>query len=109
MNFGMSFWYFYSKWGVIEEPDDEWFSIQNYVCTGGIGRTQNLNALAVGLGLENTEYEPEQFPGLIYRPASRDCVVLIFATGKVVLTGARDLEIAEATFEELRQQLSEFV
>jgi len=98
-----------SEMGVIEEPDDEWFSIQNYVCTGEIGRTQNLNALAIRLGLENTEYEPEQFPGLIYRPESRDCVVLIFATGKVVLTGARELEIAEVTFEELRQQLSEFV
>lgn len=97
-----------SEMGVIEEPDDEWFSIQNYVCTGIIGRTQNLNALAIGLGLENTEYEPEQFPGLIYRPESRNCIVLIFATGKVVLTGARDLLIAEETFEELRQQLSEF-
>jgi len=49
--------------GVIETPDDEWFDIQNYVCTAEIGRTQNLNALAIGLGLANTEYEPERFPG----------------------------------------------
>jgi transcription initiation factor TFIID TATA-box-binding protein len=65
-----------SEMGVIDEPEDEWFSIQNYVCTGEIGTAQNLNALAIGLGLENTEYEPEQFPGLIYRPESHDCVVL---------------------------------
>ena len=98
-----------SEMGVIAEPDDEWFSIQNYVCTGEVGSTQNLSALATGLGLENTEYEPEQFPGLIYRPVSGDCVVLIFATGKVVITGARDLQTAETSFEELRHRLSDFV
>jgi len=98
-----------SEMGVIAEPDDEWFSIQNYVCTGEMGRTQNLNALAIGLGLENTEYEPEQFPGLIYRPEHRECTLLIFATGKVVITGARDIQAAEDTFEELRQQLNEFI
>lgn len=91
---------------VIEQPEDEWFSIQNYVCTGELSESQNLSALAIGLGLEKTEYEPEQFPGLIYRPEYQDCVVLIFATGKVVLTGARDLQTAEATFEELQQELS---
>jgi transcription initiation factor TFIID TATA-box-binding protein len=98
-----------SDMDVIGEPDDVWFSIQNYVCTGELGSTQNLSALAIGLGLENTEYEPEQFPGLIYRPESRECVMLIFATGKVVITGARDLQIAEDTFKALRQQLSELV
>lgn len=98
-----------SEMGVIDEPEDEWFSIQNYVCTGEIGTAQNLNALAIGLGLENTEYEPEQFPGLIYRPESHDCVVLVFATGKVVLTGAKDLHTAEATFDELQRELSEIV
>lgn len=91
---------------VVEQPEDEWFSIQNYVCTGELGEAQNLNALAIGLGLEKTEYEPEQFPGLIYRPDSGDCVVLIFATGKVVLTGAKEFEIAESEFEELRDTLS---
>jgi len=98
-----------SERGIIEKPDDEWFEIQNFVCTAEIGWTQNLSALALGLGLENTEYEPEQFPGLIYRPVSRDCVVLIFASGKVVLTGAADLKIVEGTFEEPREQLSDLV
>lgn len=97
-----------SDMGVIEQSEDEWFSIQNYVCIGELDETQNLNALAIGLGLEKTEYEPEQFPGLIYRPDSRDCVVLIFATGKVVITGASEFETAEQTFEELQVTLSEY-
>ncbi len=97
----------FSEMNVIEESKDEWFAIQNYVCTAELGETQNLNALAIGLGLAKTEYEPEQFPGLIYRPSSRNCVVLIFATGKVVITGAREFETAERTFDELRETLSE--
>jgi transcription initiation factor TFIID TATA-box-binding protein len=99
----------FSDMDVIEESEDEWFAIQNYVCTAELGETQNLNALAIGLGLEKTEYEPEQFPGLIYRPDSADCVVLIFATGKVVITGAKELEMAEKTFGELRETLSEII
>jgi transcription initiation factor TFIID TATA-box-binding protein len=97
-----------SNMGVVEQSADEWFSIQNYVCTGELGETQNLSALAIELGLEKTEYEPEQFPGLIYRPDTRDCVVLIFATGKVVITGAKELETAKRTFEELRDTVAEF-
>lgn len=99
----------FSDMGVIDEPDDEWFSMQNYVCTAEVGRNLDLNALAIGLGFENTEYEPEQFPGLIYRPGSHDCVILVFATGQVVITGSRDLETSEQAFEEFRDTLSEFL
>lgn len=98
---------FFNDLGVVEKPEDEWFSVQNYVCTGDLEGAQNLNALAIGLGLERTEYEPEQFPGLIYRPDSGDCVVLIFATGRVVITGARECEIAEQAFNQLQDTLSE--
>lgn len=97
-----------SNMGVIEQSADKWFSIQNYVCTGELGETQNLNALTIDLGLEKSEYEPEQFPGLIYRPDTRDCVVLIFATGKAVITGAKELETAKRAFEELRDTVAEF-
>lgn len=100
---------FFADLGVLEEPEDEWFSVQNYVCTGDLEGTQNLNALAIGLGLERTEYEPEQFPGLIYRPDSRDCVILIFATGRVVVTGAREVKIAEGAFKQLQETLSEYL
>ena len=96
----------FSNVGVINESEDEWFSMQNYVCTAEVGQNLNLNALAIGLGLEKTEYEPEQFPGLIHRPSSQDCVILVFATGRVVITGSRDLETAEQAFEEFRDTLS---
>lgn len=80
---------------IIPETGDEWYSIQNYVCMADIGQELNLSALAIGLGLEVTEYEPEQFPGLVYRLTDYDCVLLVFASGKVIITGTTDVESAE--------------
>ena len=39
--------------------------------------------------LGKTMYEPEQFPGLIYRMAEPKVVILLFASGKLVCTGAK--------------------
>jgi transcription initiation factor TFIID TATA-box-binding protein len=47
----------------------------------------NLNALAVDLG--NTEYEPEQFPGLVYKLPGTRATFLLFSNGKIVCTGTR--------------------
>ena len=95
--------------GMISGPEDEWFRIQNLVCTAELDESLNLNALAIGLGLENTEYEPEQFPGLIYRPPGADSVVLLFASGRVVITGSPNLDAAEQTFAALRDEVTELV
>ncbi len=93
--------------GMIETPDDDWFRIQNLVCTGELYRSLNLSALAVGLGLEVTEYEPEQFPGLIYRPENTSCVALLFATGHVVITGSSELKEAEEAYNDVADRVSE--
>jgi transcription initiation factor TFIID TATA-box-binding protein len=43
----------------------------------------NLNALAIGLGLENIEYEPEQFPGLLYHLDDPRVTVVLFGNGVI--------------------------
>ncbi|WP_276273596.1 TATA-box-binding protein [Haloarcula litorea] len=91
--------------GILPSAEDEWFSIQNYVCVADLDESVNLSALAIGLGLEKSEYEPEQFPGLVYRPTEYDCVLLIFGSGKTVITGAKSIEQAESAFEHLRVEL----
>ena len=93
--------------GMIAEPNDEWFRIQNLVCTAELGESLNLNAIAIGLGLESTEYEPEQFPGLIYRPSESDSVILLFASGRVVITGSPDIESAERVSGMLNDKASD--
>jgi transcription initiation factor TFIID TATA-box-binding protein len=97
-----------SEMGVIDEVTDGGFRIQNCVCTGDLEENLDLNALTVALGLEKTEYEPEQFPGLIYRPDSGDAVLLVFATGKVVVTGANTIEVAQSAFDALRERSDSF-
>lgn len=71
--------------------------VQNIVATSDLGSEINLNAIAITLGLDHVEYEPEQFPGLVCRLDDPRAVVLLFGSGKLVCTGARrpaDLERA---------------
>ena len=71
--------------------------IQNIVATSNLESEINLNSIAVTLGLDRVEYEPEQFPGLVCRLESPRVVVLLFGSGKLVCTGARrpkDIELA---------------
>lgn len=69
--------------------------IQNVVASGEVGMELNLNNLA--MELENTEYEPEQFPGLVYKLMEAKATFLLFSNGKVVCTGTRsEQEVNEA-------------
>ena len=62
-------------------------TVQNMVASGGIEMDLNLNKLAIEL--ENTEYEPEQFPGLVYKLNGTRATFLLFSNGKIVCTGTR--------------------
>lgn len=92
---------------IIDLSHDTGFTIQNVVCTGELQQSVNLNTLSISLGLEAVEYEPEQFPGLIYRPTNFPAVLLVFANGNVVITGAVDVETAEEAFEYLQTQITD--
>src|SRR5713101_7459831 len=59
------------------------FRIENVVASTSLGRE---------LDLGGSEYEPEQFPGLIYRIKEPKTAILLFRSGKVVCTGAKSLE-----------------
>jgi transcription initiation factor TFIID TATA-box-binding protein len=76
----------------VEETPE--ITVQNIVSSADLGHTLNLNALAIGLGLEDVEYEPEQFPGLVYRMDEPDVVILLFGSGKIVITGGKQPEDA---------------
>ena len=70
--------------------------IQNIVASGDLSCSIDLNMAAVVM--ENSMYEPEVFPGLIYRMPDPKTVFLLFSTGKIVCTGAKTVAIvAEAT------------
>jgi transcription initiation factor TFIID TATA-box-binding protein len=63
-------------------------TVQNIVASGSIDLDLNLNTLS--LELENTEYEPEQFPGLVYKLEEPNATFLLFSNGKLVCTGTKN-------------------
>ena len=72
-------------------------------------RKLNLNHLTFHLPFDKVEYEPEQFPGLIYRLDYPKVVCLIFGSGKMVITGARHKdEILEAV-EIIKDELADLL
>ena len=81
-------------------------SVQNIVATCNLHTEFNLNNLAMAVGLENIEYEPEQFPGLVYRVRDPKVVILIFSSGRIVCTGGKTLEDIEKAVEYLEDVLS---
>ena len=60
----------------------------------------------IGLG-GRIMYEPEQFPGLIYRMENPKAVILVFASGKLVCTGTKKEEEVYQAVMKLRQKLNE--
>lgn len=88
-------------------PDTPSATVQNIVSSADLGQPLQLNAVAVGLGLERTEYEPEQFPGLVYRLEDPSVVVLLFGSGKLVVTGAKTTNEAEAAVDHVHARLTD--
>jgi len=89
----------------IDIPAKPDITIQNIVASADLHTVLNLNAIAIGLGLENIEYEPEQFPGLVYRLSTPKVVMLLFGSGKLVVTGGKKPEDAEAAVEKIVEEL----
>ncbi len=77
--------------------------IQNIVAAGSVGMDLNLNVLA--MKLENTEYEPEQFPGLVYKLPEQKATFLLFSNGKVVCTGTKSEEEVNLALDKLIENL----
>ena len=80
-------------------------AVTNMVCSYDLGKYINLNKIVVTLNVENIEYEPEQFPGLVYRIKDPKIVVLIFSSGKIILTGGKTLEDVRKGLAVLEQKL----
>jgi transcription initiation factor TFIID TATA-box-binding protein len=91
----------------IQVTDSPEIEVQNIVSSADLGHTLNLNAIAIGLGLENIEYEPEQFPGLVYRLDEPSVVALLFGSGKLVITGGKQLEDAEQALSVIKDRLTD--
>jgi len=91
----------------VRVKDKPKITVQNIVASGNINIPLNLNFLA--LELENTEYEPEQFPGLVYKLAEPTATFLLFTNGKLVCTGTKNREQLEESMRNLTKNIKEAI
>ena len=87
---------------IISKPE---LKIQNIVASASLGGMIDLEKATYDLG--RTMYEPEQFPGLIYRMDDPKVVILLFASGKLVCTGAKREEDVYLAVNKLHQRLED--
>ena len=79
--------------------------VRNIVATADLGGDIDLEKAAYFLG--RTMYEPEQFAGVIYRMDEPNVVFLIFASGKLVIVGAKTEEEPTLGARKLREIFEE--
>ena len=85
------------------EPKKYSIQIENIVASAKLEAKLNLDKIA--FELENSEYEPEQFPGLFYRMKNPKVAFLLFSSGKIVCTGVRKVEDIEFSVKILSKRL----
>ena len=89
----------------VKITDKPKITVQNIVASGSIDMRLNLNYLA--LALENTEYEPEQFPGLVYKLIEPNATFLLFSNGKLVCTGTKNKKQLDESMVLLNKNIRE--
>ncbi len=80
--------------------------IQNIVASANLHSKVDLETACDVL--DNVMYEPEQFPGLIYRMADPKTVLLVFTSGKIVCTGGKSEEIVHKSVHKLYELLGDY-
>ena len=85
--------------------EDDDIDIQNVVASAEFDQRLPLDRIAIYL--ENIEYEPEQFPGLVYRLDEPKVVFLLFSSGNLVCTGGRTYEDVQNGIATLEDNLEE--
>ena len=99
------FGYILSKVGFPVKSLD--FKIQNIVAATDVGFPIRLEGLALSHA-KFASYEPELFPGLIYRMLEPKVVLLLFVSGKVVITGGKSEADLARAMERIHPVLEEF-
>ena len=79
--------------------------VENIVASAKLEHNLNLDTIA--FNLENSEYEPEQFPGLVYRMTEPKVAFLLFGSGKIVCTGARSIKDVHIAVEKVSKKLKQ--
>lgn len=86
----------------IEQDIHADYKIQNVVATATIEVDEKLDLVKIHGAVDGTEYNPERFPGVIMKLENPRASILVFSTGKMVITGMR----AEADVKDVMANLT---
>ena len=87
----------------IDVPTEYSVQVKNIVASSKIEAKLNLEEIT--FALENAEYEPEQFPGLVYRINEPRVAFLLFSSGKIICTGAHTIDDIHLALNKLKEKL----
>lgn len=94
-------------------PEDEFrsltYSIQNIVVKTSLNIGEDLVLKNINVKLSNTEYNPEQFPGLFIRFKYPKCVIIIFRNGKIIITGLKSFNQIKLALKRLILNLNDII
>jgi len=85
--------------------EDDGFEIRNLVFLDKFSMELDLEALSLKFGLEETEYNPGKFPGMVHSPTEFEGTFVIFRSGNIIYTGSSERKDAERAFESLFETL----
>jgi len=77
--------------------------VENVVSFVSLGKKIPLNKLVSSV--EDTEYKPERFPGLVYRISEPRAAALIFSSGKIVCTGTKSIEKSKQAIKKVVERI----
>ena len=81
-------------------------TVQNIVASADLSSKIDLEGVLDCL--DHVMYEPSEFPGVIYRMKDPKVVILIFASGKLVITGAKTEEQVNLAADKVRAELTDY-
>ena len=87
----------------VDMPRKFEIKVENIVASTKIKADLNLDEIA--FMLENSEYEPEQFPGLVYRISEPRVAFLLFTSGRIICAGAQDVDSIQRALHKFRENL----
>ncbi|MBN1896376.1 MAG: TATA-box-binding protein [Candidatus Aenigmarchaeota archaeon] len=89
----------------VNVPKDYALKVENIVASTQMHVDQKLDLDQIAFNLENSEYEPESFPGLVFRLTEPRVAFLLFGTGKMICTGSRNQEDIHTALTSFRGKL----
>ncbi len=81
--------------------------IHNFVIFDTLGYTVQFEKIISSLKNVNIEYEPEQFPGMIIKKDGHS--FLLFNSGKIILTGVKNIESIQPALESFKRKIGEIM